>query len=122
MPSWIQAILLGLIEGLTEFIPVSSTGHLLLAQRWLGARPDWFTVFIQVGAALALLPLFWKRLFGYVTTLNDPASRDYLLKLAVAFAITGAGGLVLHKLKFELPETVGPVAWATLLGATVPPG
>ena len=116
MASWLQAILLGLVEGLTEFIPVSSTGHLLLAQRWLGARPDWFTVFIQVGAALALLPLFWKRLFGYATTLGEPASRDYLLKLAVSFGITGAGGLVLHKLKFELPETVGPVAWATLLG------
>ncbi len=108
LPSWLQAILLGLVEGLTEFIPVSSTGHLLLAERWLGARPDWFTVFIQVGAALALLPLFWRRLMG--------ASRDYLAKLVVSFGLTGAGGLILHKLKFELPETIGPVAWATLLG------
>ena len=108
MASWLQAILLGLVEGLTEFIPVSSTGHLLLAEKWLGARPDWFTVFIQVGAALALLPLFWKRLFGYATNLQDPAARDYLAKLIVAFGITGAGGLVLHKLKFELPETIGP--------------
>ena len=108
LPSWLQAILLGLVEGLTEFIPVSSTGHLLLAERWLGARPDWFTVFIQVGSALALLPLFWRRLMS--------APSDYLFKLAVAFGITGAGGLVLHKLKFELPETIGPVAWATLLG------
>jgi len=109
--SWLQAILLGLVEGLTEFIPVSSTGHLLLAERWLGAKPDWFTVFIQVGAALALVPLFWTRLLS--------ASRDYLLKLIVAFGITGAGGLVLHKLRFELPETVGPVAWATLIGGVV---
>ena len=108
MASWLQAILLGLVEGLTEFIPVSSTGHLLLAQRWIGARPDWFTVVIQVGAALALLPLFWTKLWG--------ASREYLFKLAVAFGITGAGGLVLHKIHFELPETVGPVAWATLVG------
>ena len=108
LPGWLEAILLGLVEGLTEFIPVSSTGHLLLAERWLGHRPDWFTVFIQVGSALALLPLFWKRLLG--------ASRDYLTKLTVAFGITGAGGLVLHKLHFELPETVAPVAWATLLG------
>ena len=108
LPGWLQAILLGLVEGLTEFIPVSSTGHLLLAERWLGHRPDWFTVFIQVGSALALLPLFWRRLLG--------ASRDYLAKLIVSFGITGAGGLVLHKLHFELPETVAPVAWATLIG------
>ena len=119
MASWLQAILLGLVEGLTEFIPVSSTGHLLLAEKWLGARPDWFTVFIQVGAALALLPLFWKRLYGYATNLQDPAARGYLAKLIVAFGITGAGGLVLHKLKFELPETIGPVAWATLIGGVV---
>src|SRR5262245_39881574 len=108
LASWLQAILLGLVEGLTEFIPVSSTGHLLIVERWIGARPDWFTVVIQVGAALALLPLFWKRLTS--------ASQDYLIKLAVAFGITGAGGLVLHKLNFELPETIGPVAWATLIG------
>jgi undecaprenyl-diphosphatase len=119
VPGWFQAILLGLVEGLTEFIPVSSTGHLLLVQQWLGARPDWFTVFIQVGAALALLPLFWNRLFGYARTLQEPASRDYLAKLAVAFGITGAGGLLLDKLHFELPETIGPVAWATLLGGIV---
>src|SRR5262249_33121266 len=86
-------------------------GHLLIVERWIGARPDWFTVVIQVGAALALLPLFWKRLLA--------ATPDYLIKLAVAFGITGAGGLVLHKLKFELPETIGPVAWATLIGGVV---
>lgn len=119
MPDWLIAILLGLIEGLTEFIPVSSTGHLLIAEKWLGHKPDWFNIFIQVGAALALLPIFWTKLIGYVTTLSRPESRDYLLKLAVAFGITGAGGLILDKLNYELPETVGPVAWATLIGAFV---
>jgi undecaprenyl-diphosphatase len=119
MHPWLNAALLGLVEGLTEFIPVSSTGHLLIVERWLGHRPDWFNVFIQVGAALALLPLFWGKLFGYVTTLSQPTSRDYLLKLMVAFGITGAGGLVLDKLNYELPETLGPVAWATLIGAVV---
>lgn len=111
LPSWLESILLGLVEGLTEFIPVSSTGHLLLAQQWLGVRPDWFTVFIQVGSALALLPLFWTRLRS--------ASLDFLFKLGLAFGITGVGGLILHKLHFELPETVRPVAWATLIGGVV---
>ncbi|MBI4910491.1 MAG: undecaprenyl-diphosphate phosphatase [Acidobacteria bacterium] len=115
----LDALLLGLIEGLTEFVPVSSTGHLLIAERYLGTRPDWFTVFIQIGAALALLPLFWNKLIGLVTNISEPASRDYLSKLAAAFLITAAGGLVLDKLDFKLPETVGPVAWATLIGGFV---
>lgn len=119
MPDWLSAILLGLIEGLTEFIPVSSTGHLLIAEKWLGHRPDWFNVFIQVGAALALLPIFWGKLWGLLSTWQQPTSRDYLFKLTLAFFITGAGGLVLDKLDYELPETVGPVAWATLIGAFV---
>jgi undecaprenyl-diphosphatase len=119
MPHWIEAILLGLVEGLTEFIPVSSTGHLLLVERWLGQRPDWFTIFIQVGAALALLPLFWTKLIGLLKNIRAPKERDYLAKLSAAFLITAAGGLLLDKMKFELPETVGPVAWATLIGAFV---
>ena len=119
MPNWLQAILLGLIEGLTEFIPVSSTGHLLIAEKWLGHRPDWFTVFIQVGAALALLPLFWNKLMGLLKNLHQPSSRDYLLKLLGAFFLTGVGGLILDKMNFELPETIGPVAWATLIGGFV---
>lgn len=117
MPSWLTALISGLIEGLTEFIPVSSTGHLLIADRWMGARPEWFTIFIQVGAALALLPIFWKKLTGLLLTWRDPASRDYLLKLAAAFLITGIGGVALEKSGMQkLPDTVGPVAWATLLG------
>ncbi|MFN0128984.1 MAG: undecaprenyl-diphosphate phosphatase [Verrucomicrobiales bacterium] len=120
MPSWLTALISGLIEGLTEFIPVSSTGHLLIADRWMGSRPEWFTIFIQVGAALALLPLFWKKLTGLVVTWREPASRDYLLKLAAAFVITGVGGLALEKSGLQkLPETVGPVAWATLIGAFI---
>ncbi len=119
MPTWLNAILLGLIEGLTEFIPVSSTGHLLIAEKYLGTRPDWFTVFIQIGAALALLPLFWTRLLTLLKTLHAPASRDYLTKLAASFLLTAIGGLALDKLHFKLPETIGPVAWATLLGGFV---
>jgi len=119
LPPSLQAILLGLVEGLTEFIPVSSTGHLLIAEQYLGHRPDWFTVFIQVGAALALLPLFWNKLMGLLKNLGDAESRGYLMKLTAAFFITGVGGLIMKKLKFELPETIGPVAWATLIGGFV---
>jgi undecaprenyl-diphosphatase len=116
MPSSVDAVLLGLLEGLTEFIPVSSTGHLLLAERWLGHRPDWFTVFIQVGAALALVPLFSRRLIGLMKRCTEPSARDYLMKLVAAFLMTAAGGFVLDQMNFKLPETIQPVAWATLLG------
>jgi undecaprenyl-diphosphatase len=120
MPSWFTALISGLIEGLTEFIPVSSTGHLLIADRWMGARPEWFTIFIQVGAALALLPLFWKKLTGLLATWREPGSRDYLSKLMLAFFITGVGGVAMEKTGLqELPDTVGPVAWATLIGGFV---
>ncbi len=118
MPSWLTALISGLIEGLTEFIPVSSTGHLLIADRWMGSRPEWFTIFIQVGAALALLPLFWRKLTGLLATWREAASQDYLAKLGTAFIITAIGGVALEKSGFQkLPDTVGPVAWATLLGA-----
>jgi len=116
MNSWLSAALLGLVEGLTEFIPVSSTGHLLIAERWVGHRPDWFNVFIQVGAALALLPLFWGKLIGLLTNLSSPPAPGYLIKLATASLMTAVGGLVLDRMNFKLPETVGPVAWATLVG------
>jgi len=119
MPDWLVSIILGLVEGLTEFIPVSSTGHLLLFEQWLGKRPDWYTVFIQVGAALALLPLFWRTLTGHLSAIREAESRDYLLKLFASFFITGSGGLVLARMDFQLPEEVGPVAWATLIGAFV---
>ncbi len=119
MPDWLSALILGLVEGLTEFIPVSSTGHLLIVEQWLGHRPDWFNVFIQVGAALALLPLFWKKLTGLLFTWRAQASRDYLLKIALAFFITGVGGLIMDKMEYELPETIGPVAWATLIGGFI---
>ena len=120
MPSWLSALISGLIEGLTEFIPVSSTGHLLIAERFMGRRPEWFTIFIQVGAALALVPLFWKRLTSLLATWRTRESLDYLTKLATAFLITGIGGVTMEKAGLqELPDTVGPVAWATLIGGLV---
>src|SRR5436189_987782 len=97
MPLWIVAVLLGVIEGITEFLPVSSTAHLLIAERWLPRQTDLFNVVIQCGAVLAVLPLFPERLRQFIFRWREPAVRDYLLKVLVAFAITGAGGYVLEK-------------------------
>ena len=114
--SYVNDVLLGIIEGITEFLPISSTGHLLLAEQWLGARSDAYNIVIQAGAILAVTLIYWRRLVGLVTGWRDPANRDYLLKLLTAFGITAVLGLVVKKLGFELPETVTPIAWALVIG------
>lgn len=116
MSEWLVAILLGVIEGLTEFIPVSSTGHLLLAELWLPRQTDLFNVVIQSGAVLAVVPLFWPRFHQFFSRWNEPATRDYLLKVICAFVITGIGGVLLEKNHFKLPEKAIPVALALLVG------
>ena len=55
MPVLLLVIILGVVEGLTEYLPVSSTGHLLLAEHWLGARTELFNVVVQMGAVVAVL-------------------------------------------------------------------
>jgi len=116
MPDWLIALLLGIIEGVTEFLPVSSTGHLLLAEHWLPRQSDLFNTVIQCGAVLALFAVFTERVKQLVWRWRDPDTQDYFSKLAVAFVITGVGGVIMKKLDFELPAKVAPVASATLIG------
>ena len=128
MAVWLIAIILGLIEGITEFIPVSSTGHLMLAEQflhWNGQAVDQtffgteiFNAVIQVGAVLAALPLFSGRL-QTLKRWREPAARDYLLKLLVAFLITVVGALILKKAGLSLPHEPTPVAVALLIGGIV---
>lgn len=119
MTDWVTAICLGIIEGITEFLPISSTGHLLLAEQWFPRQTDLFNTVVQTGAVLAVILIFTKRIRGLVFEWRAPESRDYLLKLVTAFSITGAGGLILKKVGFELPESAIPVAGATLIGGVL---
>ncbi|KJV35776.1 undecaprenyl-diphosphate phosphatase [Luteibacter yeojuensis] len=112
----INAILLGIIEGITEFLPISSTGHLLIAERWLGERSDLFNVAIQAGAILAVTFIYWRTLWSFVQNWRRPETRDYILKLGVAFLITAVLGLIATKMGFKLPETITPIAWALIIG------
>ena len=128
MPHWLIAVILGLIEGITEFIPVSSTGHLLLAEQFLSldGKPldqsffgsEVFNAVIQCGAMLAALPLFSSRL-ATLKRWQIPENRDYFLKLLLAFAITVAGALVMKKFGLRLPHTVKPIALALLIGGVL---
>jgi undecaprenyl-diphosphatase len=116
MNDLLNVILLGIIEGITEFLPISSTGHLLIAERWLGARSDLFNIGIQAGAILAVTLIYWRRIWQLLTQWRDRENRDYLAKLVVAFVITAVLGFTAVKMGFELPETVTPVAWALIIG------
>ncbi len=112
-----QVVWLGVIEGITEFLPISSTGHLLIAEKLgLGARSDVFNVVIQAGAILAVTAIYWQRLWRLAMDLRNPENRDYVLKLTLAFFITGVGGLIITKLGFKLPTEITPVAWALIIG------
>jgi undecaprenyl-diphosphatase len=118
MPEFLQVILLGIVEGITEFLPISSTGHLLIAEQWLGQRSDLFNFGIQAGAMLAVVAVFWSRLMQLLQ-LTIPANRDYLYKLSAAFVVSALGGLLAKRLGVELPETVWPVAIALIVGGVV---
>lgn len=120
MSDWFAVLLLGIIEGVTEFLPVSSTGHLLLAEHLMKRHfSEVFNVVIQCGAVVAVLVVFAKRAQELVTQVAKPETRDYLLKLFVAFAITAAGGIALKKLGLKLPKESAPIAWATLIGGVL---
>src|SRR5258706_3521738 len=116
MNDMVQAFVLGIVEGLTEFLPVSSTGHLLIAEHWLGKRSELFNVAIQAGAILAAVLVFWPRISQLLLGLKARDNRDYLAKLLFAFVISGTGGFAAEQLGVMLPETVAPVAGALLIG------
>ena len=117
MHDLINVVILGVVEGITEFLPISSTGHLLIAEKLgLGARSDLFNVGIQAGAILAVTLIYRKPIQELTTHWREPANRDYLAKLFVAFLLTSVLGFVAVKLGFKLPKTVKPIAWALVIG------
>ena len=118
---YLQIVLLGIVEGVTEFLPISSTGHLLIAEHWMGTQePDIFNVVIQAGAILAVVFIYWHKIVTLFSNLDQPESRNYLLKIGLSFLVTSALILVLLvKLKLKLPESLTPVAWATFIGGLV---
>lgn len=127
MPEWIEVIILGIIEGITEFLPVSSTGHLQLTQRWLQhPQSELFDIVVQCGAVLAVLAVFQKRVLGFAQEWKAPATRDYLGKLLLAFVITTIGVLAAEKTGLKVSkETISAnayairVALATLIGGVL---
>ncbi|WP_027326627.1 undecaprenyl-diphosphate phosphatase [Helicobacter pametensis] len=109
----IHAVILGIVEGITEFLPVSSTGHMILASKLMGlAQSDFlktFEVAIQLGSILAVLVLFWRKL---------TQGLDIWFKLAVGFVPTGILGLTLYKFVKDFFDPL-TVAYMLIFGGVV---
>ncbi|MCC6719154.1 MAG: undecaprenyl-diphosphate phosphatase [Acetobacteraceae bacterium] len=97
---WLQVVLLGVLEGLTEFIPVSSTGHLILMEAVIGFQGPpgrVFDIAIQLGAILAVVVLYFRRLLDVLLGLrHDPAARHFTLAVLLAFLPAAAIGAAAH--------------------------
>jgi len=120
-----KAVVMGVVEGLTEFLPISSTGHLIAAGDLLDFMQapadkgfhDLFDIVIQLGAILAVIVLFRQRFWQVVSTLHSSAaSRTFAIKLGVAFVPAGIVGLTTHKFVEAHLMNTGVVAAVLALG------
>jgi len=121
MPLLLTVVILGIVEGLTEFLPVSSTGHLILAGALLGYNDDQWKVFnivIQLGAIMAVVVLYWRTFWAVLQGLirRDAVSIRFVRNLLIAFLPSAVVGIALHdKIELLLGEPV-VVAIALILG------
>ncbi len=120
----LKAAILGVIEGLTEFIPVSSTGHLLLFERFFGfADEDFgktFAVLIQLGAILALLSIYFGRLWQLATGMfTDPGARRFVLGVLVAVLPAAVIGAAAHRIITDVLFNPWIVCFTLILGGAI---
>ncbi len=112
--SWLEALILAIVEGLTEFLPVSSTGHMIITQGLMGMKSTEFSkvflIAIQFGTILSVVVLYWQRFFQ---------SMSFYYKLFVAFLPAAFFGLLLNDYIDELLESVYVVAIMLILGGIV---
>jgi len=121
MSMTITAVLLGVLEGLTEFIPVSSTGHLVLAERLLGYDPKpWevFTIVIQLPAILAVVVAYWRTIWAVMQGCmrREPLAIRFVVNVVLGFIPAAILGVLLKKRIDVLLESPMVIAWALLLG------
>jgi len=121
MNDFLAAVILGVVEGLTEFIPVSSTGHLLLTKMALGLEGeswDSFIVLIQLGAILAVLALYFSRLWKVLIDLpTSPEARRFAISVLVAFLPAVVFGFLLYDfIKQVLFESPALICWSLIIG------
>jgi undecaprenyl-diphosphatase len=122
--TWLQALLLGILEGLTEFLPVSSTGHLFLLGQYLGHDDEAtksIEIVMQLGAIFAVVIFYRARLWSLLRGVlaRDPASLRLLLSLACGFLPVVVIGLPLHKKIEAVLMAPAPIAVALVVGGVV---
>lgn len=121
MPTW-QVILLGLIEGITEFLPVSSTAHVVLAGHFLGfdSPGKTFEILIQLGAILAILTVYFAKLWQIATDLpSDPSTRRFVMAILLAFLPAMVLGAALNQYIEVLLDTPAIICLMLILGGIV---
>ena len=121
MDDVISAVILGIVEGVTEYLPVSSTGHLILASELLGydaARWKLFNIAIQPGAILAIVVLYWKTFAEVLVGLpkREPRAVAFTRNVLLAFFPAVVVGLALGDFIDALLENAEVVAWALIIG------
>lgn len=119
-----KAALLGVVEGLTEFLPVSSTGHLLMLERFLGIGDDdfgkTFVVLIQLGAILAILSIYFGKLWSIATGMfTKPAARRFVLGVLIAFLPAAIIGAAAHSIIKGVLFNVWIVCFTLIAGGAV---
>jgi len=125
MSDALRAVILGIIEGVTEFLPVSSTGHLLLAERFFhlgeGAFWDSFTVLIQLGAILAIVVLYFKKLWDVAIGMftGDAYARRFVIGVLVAFLPAVVVGLVAGKYIKSMLFNPWVVCFSLIVGGAI---
>ncbi|MBV6656960.1 MAG: undecaprenyl-diphosphate phosphatase [Devosiaceae bacterium] len=123
LETFLQALFLGLLEGLTEFIPVSSTGHILLAGHFLGFENEGkiFEVLIQLGAILAVLSVYTAKLLQIAKELPTSArARRFVAGILVAFLPAAFAGVLLHEfIKTVLFETPALICTTLIIGGVI---
>ena len=124
MSDIIKAAILGIVEGLTEFLPVSSTGHLLLLGRFLGFTDDdfgkTFVVLIQLGAILAILSIYFAKLWRiFLGMFSDPSSRRFVIGVLIAFLPAAIIGALAHSIIKDYLFNVWVVCFTLIAGGAV---
>lgn len=119
----VPAVVLGIVEGMTEFIPVSSTGHLIVAGHFLGftgERAKTFEIFIQLGAILAIVWLYRQQFLAVARGVaREPASRRFVTNLLLGFLPAAVVGVLVHRWIKAYLFTPAVVGWGFIVGGVV---